>query len=315
MAHNQYHPQDQQHQYLHPNDPRAYRDSHMTQMTNPYADPNRRSKMLKARRVQHAADESEEEVDMEADLHLPGLPGYAMRSQEGMRRSPGSSDDSKGKGRKRQGRNAAESHAYLGTVIQKKSSGLNEQVPQHQPQPLRAYQAPVVRDLTPEPSPTAATGLIHPTSAHFEDIDLNDTTISQLRNDGRAIEYDSDDVKSDTTVKPTSTSPVSPIPQAQAQVHYEEDSSALQNPIGTAIPLPPPALRPVTPSRHEAVRYDAVVNQNQRQQRSYRPHYSKPTPPTPRRREEVIELNQMKQESAGRGPIIMINDDGSDPGQ
>ena len=199
---------------------------------NPYARASRVSKMMQARRTKHRADDSDDDddIDMETFPHLQGLPVYATRRQEWMRRTPGgSSDDSSGKAssgkaketlqlRKTQA-NVDESQAYLGPAIAKMSSGLNDdgnRQARPPPPPLHQDQQSQPRRLTPEPSPTQSTRLLPARNpADFQDISLDN---KQHHVD--PISPISDDVKSDKTIK---ARPVS----------YQEDYTGITSPEAT----------------------------------------------------------------------------------
>jgi hypothetical protein len=273
---------------------------------NPYANRvSRVSKLLRAKRVKHDADDSDDdEIDMNAFPHLQmaGLPGYVTRSREGMRGSPASEE---GRNRNMKGKEAVqpdgydqeESQAYLGPAIKKMSSGLGDagtrvkvQAPgQVLDRPrslvLGTHCALRTRELTPpEASPTVSAHLMRGDRSGFEDVSLDDGRVIAGVGINDMHGHGDFDVKSDTTVKPTTA--------ADGGVEYEEDHSALPSPpIGIAIPLPPPT-QPHTPtSTATPARGDTVLHHYHQDQHQNEPR----TPTTP------------------RPPIIMINDDTDDP--
>jgi len=184
--------------------------------------------MMRARRTKHRADDSDDEddIDMEAFPHLPGLPAYAIKKQERLRRTPGgSSDESKTSSSKSKERLKApkpqvafgDSQTYLGPAIAKMSSGLDDGNRQARPPQV---QQPHVRSLTPEPSPTQATRLLQSNPADFESISL-----SHQAGVGGPVSPVSDDVKSDTTIK---ARPIS----------YQEDYNTITSPANQLSSVP-----------------------------------------------------------------------------
>ncbi len=194
---------------------------------------------MRAKRTKHRADDSDDEddIDMEAFPHLPGLPTYHSRAQGRLRRNPGGSSDgsktSSGSGKELLKALMpqvafSDSQTYLGPAIAKMSSGLDNGTRKARSPPLQQhqYQQPLVRSLTPEPSPTQSSRLLPSNAADFENINLRDRTPA-----GEPVSPVSDAVKSDTTIK---ARPVS----------YQEDYNATTTEPASR-PAPAPDLRPM----------------------------------------------------------------------
>ena len=187
---------------------------------NPYAHPARASKLMRARRTPHKADESDgdDDFDMEAFPHLPGLSGYATRSQERMRRTPGSDESKASSGKSKEAikaprpqRAVGDSQAYLGPAIAKMSSGLEDR--DRKARPAHLQQRPQTYKLNPKPSPTQSTKLLQSIPADFENTSLDKKAVREPD----PVSPVSDSIKSDSTIK---ARPIS----------YQEDYSAIPSP-------------------------------------------------------------------------------------